>query len=339
MQKRKKYSFVYGRILIDGVDYMTISFKISENTKQKMVEYFEDKKRPKTPDYAIFQADEADTVVTLYESGKVVFQGMSADIDANMWKEMEKHLNPLADIKEKNSEDKKKKEKQELIVNQKIYYATTIGSDEVGTGDYFGPIVVTGAYVAKENIPFLEELGVKDSKKLDDSKILEVVPKLIQKIPYACYVLSNLEYNEKYSDDINMNKIKAILHNKVLMRMTEQFPHTDYVVVDEFAKPNVYFNYLKNTPTYRNITFMTKAESKCLSVACASMISRYVFLKEFDKIGEMVGTFLPKGAGPAVDEVAVKLVQKNGFDILNKIAKLSFKNTQKIKNIIKEDSN
>lgn len=317
---------------------MTISFKISENTKEKMIEYFEDKKRPKTPAYAIFQADEADTVVTLYESGKVVFQGLSADIDANMWKELEKHLNPHSDIKEKNSEDKKKVEKQELMVNQKIYYASTIGSDEVGTGDYFGPIVVTGAYVAKENIPFLEELGVKDSKKLDDTKILEIVPKLIQKIPYACYILSNQEYNEKYNSDINMNKIKAILHNKVLMRMTEQFPNVDYTVVDEFAKPNVYFNYLKDTPTYRNITFMTKAESKCLSVACASMISRYVFIKEFDKLGQMVDTFLPKGAGPAVDEEGAKLVQKYGFDVLNKIAKLSFKNTEKIKAILKEDS-
>ena len=312
---------------------MTISFKVSDNTKEKMIEYFEDKKRMKTPAYAIFQADEADTVVTLYESGKVVFQGVSADIDANLWKEMEKHLNPLADIKEKNSEDKKKKEKEEIQINQKIYNASTIGSDEVGTGDYFGPIVVTGAYVAKENIPFLEELGVKDSKKLDDDKILEIVPKMIQKIPYACFVLSNQEYNEKYSDDINMNKIKAVLHNKVLMRMTEQYPNIDYVVVDEFAKPNVYFNYLKGTPTYRKITFMTKAESKCLSVACASMISRYVFIKEFDKLSKMVDITLPKGAGSTVDETGSQLVQKYGFDILEKIAKLNFKNTNKIKDL------
>ena len=310
---------------------MTISFKVSDNTKEKMIEYFEDKKREKTPAYAVFQADEADTVVTLYESGKVVFQGVSADIDANLWKEMEQHLNPHADIKEKNSEDKKKKEKEELQINKKIYFSSTIGSDEVGTGDYFGPIVVTGAYVAKENIPFLEELGVKDSKKLDDDKILEIVPKMIQKIPYACFILSNQEYNEKYSDDINMNKIKAILHNKVLMRMTKEYPNTDYVVVDEFAKPNVYFNYLKGTPTYHNITFMTKAESKCLSVACASMISRYVFIKEFDKLSSMVETTLPKGAGNIVDEVGSQLVQKYGFDILKKIAKLSFKNTNKIK--------
>ena len=315
---------------------MTISFKISENTKEKMIEYFEDKKRPKTPAYAIFQADEADTVVTLYESGKVVFQGVSADIDANLWKETERHLNPSAKIVEKNSEEKKKKEKEEIQINKKIYYASTIGSDEVGTGDYFGPIVVTGAYVAKENIPFLEELGVKDSKKLDDAKILEIVPKMIQKIPYACFVLSNQEYNQKYSSDINMNKIKAILHNKVLLAMTQQYPNIDYVVVDEFAKPKVYFNYLKETPTYRNITFLTKAESKCLSVACASMISRYVFIKEFAKIEKIVEMALPKGASTQVDEVGLKLVQKKGIDVLEKFAKVNFKNTEKIKKLLQD---
>ena len=47
----------------------------------------------------------------------------------------------------------------------KLYDKRTIGSDEVGTGDYFGPIVVTASYVTKEDIPYLEELGVKDSKK------------------------------------------------------------------------------------------------------------------------------------------------------------------------------
>ena len=260
----------------------TISFKISDNTKEKMIEYFQDKKRIKTPPYAVFQADEADTVVTLYESGKVVFQGVSADIDAAIWKQTEKKLNPFSDIKEKNSDSKEKKEKKEIIVDPNIYYANTIGSDEVGTGDYFGPIVVTSAYVSKENIKFLEELGVKDSKKLTDDKILQIVPELIKKIPYKSLILSNKEYNEKYSDDINMNKIKAILHNKVLISLSKEYS-SDYIVVDQFAKPNIYFNYLKNSSAIcRNITFMTKAESKCLSVACASLISRLLFEEATD---------------------------------------------------------
>ena len=89
---------------------MTITLKISENTKEKMVEYFEDKKRVKTPPYAVFQADEADTVVTLYNSGKVVFQGISADIDANMWNEMERHLSGKDGLIEKKEKTEKKDE-------------------------------------------------------------------------------------------------------------------------------------------------------------------------------------------------------------------------------------
>ena len=316
---------------------MTITLKVSENTKQKMIEYFEDKKRPKTPDYAIFQADEADTVVTLYNSGKVVFQGRSADIDANMWKEMERHLNPTKKVEMTNSEDKKKKEKVKEFVDPKIYYANTIGSDEVGTGDYFGPIVVTATYITKDDIPFLEELGVKDSKKLTDDKILEIVPKIIKKIPYECIILSNKEYNENYNADMNMNKVKAVLHNKVLSKMVNKY-QADYVVVDQFANPYVYYNYLKGTNYVRNITFITKAEDKCLSVACASLISRFVFLKEFDKLGEKLGVFLIKGASDKVDELGLRIVNKFSFDKLTDIAKLNFKNTEKIKQL-KESQN
>ena len=72
--------------------YKTYTYKISDELKKEMVEYFEFKKRDKTPPYAVFQADEEDTVVTLYESNKVVFQGLSADIDAEMWKQREKAL-------------------------------------------------------------------------------------------------------------------------------------------------------------------------------------------------------------------------------------------------------
>ena len=316
---------------------MTITLKVSPNTKEKMIEYFIDKKRSKTPPYAIFQADEMDTVVTLYESGKAVFQGISADIDANMWKEMERHLNPTKKIEMTNSTEKKK-EKKEVYIDPKIYNSTSIGSDEVGTGDYFGPIVVTSAYVKKENIPFLEELGVKDSKKLTDEKILEIVPKLIKVIPYSSVVLSNKEYNEKYSEDINMNKLKAILHNKVLGNMVKNGYEYDYIVVDEFAQKYVYFNYLKSSnDVVRNITFLTKGEDKCLSVACASLISRYIFIKEFAKISENVGMLLPKGASTLVDEKGVEILKKYGFDKLKEIAKLNFKNTTKIKDLIEKD--
>ena len=82
------------------------------------------------------------------------------------------------------------------------------------------------------------------------------------------------------------------------------------------------------------ITFTTKAEDKCLSVAASSIISRYIFIKEFSKLGDTVNTFLKKGAGHEVDEIGVKIVQKYGFNKLKDIAKLNFKNTDKIKELL-----
>ena len=307
----------------------TITLKVSENTMNKMAEYFEDKKRLKTPPYAVFQADEADTVVTLYNSGKAVFQGISADIDANMWKEMEKHLNPNKKVDMKVAGEKKKENKK---INPKIYNANTIGSDEVGTGDYFGPIVVTAAYVTKDDINFLETLGIRDSKKMTDEHILKTVPQIIKHIPYYTMMLTNEEYNEKYGN-VNMNAMKAILHNKVLTEMAKKYPNYDYIVIDQFAEKYVYYNYLKNIPNVqRDLTFITKAEDQCLSVACGAVISRYIFLKEMEKLSKIYNLNIPKGAGSKVDEVGKTIVSKYGQDELKKIAKLNFKNTEKILN-------
>ena len=311
----------------------TITLKVSDNTREKMVEYFEDKKRLKTPPYAVFQADEADTVVTLYESGKAVFQGISADIDANMWGEMEKHLNPSKKIEKKvASLDVKDKPKK----NIKVYNSTSIGSDETGTGDYFGPMVVTATYVRKDDIPFLESLGIRDSKKMTDDYILKIAPEIIKKIPYSSMVLKNEDYNKKHGADMNINMMKAILHNKVLLDLTSKYNDYDYVVVDEFAKSYTYYRYLNEASNVqRGITFITHAEDTSMSVACGAIISRFVLLKEFDKLSKELGINIPKGAGPKVDEVGVKIVKKYGFDILDKISKKDFKNTEKIKELVK----
>ena len=304
----------------------TITLKITDKTKEQMIEFFEDLKREKTPPYAIFQAQDGDTVVTLYESGKVVFQGKDADLSSDFWIETERINSGTANITD--SRDKKEKEKSAKILPLRI---NTIGSDEVGTGDYFGPIVVTSSYVSKENIDFLLELKVKDSKKLTDEQILKIVPQIIKNIPYQTFILKNEEYNNHKNNNINMNQMKAILHNKVLYELKQKNYQYDYIVVDQFEPPKSYYNHIsKSTRRVQDIFFLTKAEDQCLSVACSSLISRYIFLKEMDKLSKELGIILPKGANPLVDEVGKKIVAKYGKDKLNSIAKLNFKNTDKI---------
>lgn len=323
----------YVTIYFRGENTLTIVFKVSDNVKEKMINYYKDNTRPKTPPYAIFQADEADTIITLYESGKVMFQGISADVDANIWVDLEYKLNKrVIDI----NEPKKEKDKYKEELNY-FYSLSTVGSDEVGTGDYFGPIVVTATYVSKDKINFINDLGVKDSKKVSDEKIKQIAPLLIKEIPYVTYTLNNTNYNKYQSLGYNMNKIKAILHNKVLYSLIhkDNYPY-DKIVVDQFVYPKKYFEHIKeSSELVTNITFTTKAESKCASVAAASIISRYIFLMKMDELSKEVGFDIPKGANELVDAVGVKIVNKYGFQKLESIAKLNFKNTLKIKESLK----
>ena len=303
---------------------ITKVIRVDNETKKLMNDFYKDMKRDKTPPYAVFQADTGDTIVTLYESGKAMFQGVSADIEADMWESIGKDKDNIDYFIDT---PKKEEKKEEIVLPINI---SSVGSDEVGTGDYYGPIVVTASYVNKDDISFLTELGVKDSKKLSDEQILKIVPKIIKKIKYKTIMLSNKEYNEKYGKDMNMNKIKAVLHNKVLTEMVKDNDY-DYIVVDQFEPESSYYNHLSEVPNpLKGITFITKAEDKCLSVAVSSLISRYIFIKEMDKLGDKYGIFLPKGANYYVEDVGIKLVNKYGEKILHDIAKLNFSNTDRI---------
>ena len=301
-----------------------IVLKVDDETKDKMLKFYKDNDRGKKIPYVTMQSVNEDVVITIYDKNKkgenkVMFQGTSADVEASVW------------AMEKTAIETTKKEK--AIDYSKYHNCSSIGSDEVGTGDYFGPIVVTSCYVNINDVEKLVSLGVGDSKKIDDSKILKIAPEIAKIIKYKSIILSNTEYNEKYNTaDNNINKIKAIMHNKALWKMTHEEDLTyDYIIVDEFAREARYYDYIKDsTNIQRGITFMTKAEDKNLAVACASIISRYIFIKEFDKLSDSLHIPLPKGAGPSVDEIGKEIVEKYGKEKLSEVAKLNFKNTQRI---------
>lgn len=306
----------------------TIVFKVSDNIKAKMIEHYQDMASDKKPPYSVFQVKDYDCVTTLYESGKVMFQGIGADIEANMWKDLETHFN-------NRNIDQEIKEKDDKVNDKTYYYYDAIGSDEVGTGDYFGPIIVTATLVDKNTRKLLEDLKIMDSKKMTDDKIRRCAPIIMSKIPYVSFTLSNVKYNELVHKGFNMNKIKAVLHNRVLYELSNKGIPYHKIIVDQFTTPRSYFSYLKQEnieDKVTKITFLTKGESKHLSVAAGSVISRYIFLEEMDKLSKKYGVTILKGASDKVDELGKEIVRKYGKEELEKIAKLDFKNTQKILN-------
>ena len=96
---------------------------------------------------------------------------------------------------------------------------SVIGSDEVGTGDYFGPITVVSAFVKTEQLSELRAMGVRDSKDLTDPQIISIAKKIAKVVPYSLLILKNEKYNELQQRGMSQGKIKALLHNQALINL------------------------------------------------------------------------------------------------------------------------
>ncbi|WP_314775642.1 ribonuclease HIII [uncultured Solobacterium sp.] len=261
------------------------------------------------PQYAKWQLKPENCVITCYTSGKTVFQGKDANVYAAAFMQGQDEIPNAA------------------TTNQ----YPQAGSDEVGTGDYFGPVCVCASYVTQDNVDFLIKLGVRDSKQMSDADMLKIGPLLMERIPHSLLIVPPQKYNRVHESN-NLNAIKAKLHNQAYINLAKKIELPSFKIIDQFTPETSYYRYLQNEPQIiRGIHFETKAEDKYLSVAVGSIISRYGFLKTWEEMEKKYNMTLPKGSGDKVDIVAQAFVERYGLERLGEIAKLHFKNTEKIR--------
>lgn len=298
---------------------MSNSIKLNENQLNQIVNHYKDFADSIDNDNVLFKAKSKDFTILIYKNYTCLFQGKNAKEEMNKWTNIE---TIQLDLFNDNIPT-------EINSNQ-----DHIGSDEVGCGDYFGPVVVCASFVKQSDIQYLKDIGVKDSKQLNDNDILKLAPLIKEKVKTVSFILSNKKYNElQEKGNYNLNKIKAYLHNFVLSKISKETSFNKLVVVDQFCSEELYYKYLldyKTNDILRNIHFEMKAENKYIAVACASIVARETFLKEIDKMSEELGYKIILGASNKVDELAKKILDEKGMNYLKQYIKFHFKNTQKI---------
>ena len=286
----------------------TITLKLKSIQEEQLFKTFSEFQTT-PPQYAKWQLKPENCVITCYTSGKTVFQGKDANVYAAAFMQGQDEIPNTA------------------TTNQ----YPQAGSDEVGTGDYFGPVCVCASYVTQDNVDFLIKLGVRDSKQMSDADMLKIGPLLMERIPHSLLIVPPQKYNRVHESN-NLNAIKAKLHNQAYINLAKKIELPSFKIIDQFTPETSYYHYLKNEPQIiRGIHFETKAEDKYLSVAVGSIISRYGFLKTWEEMEKKYNMTLPKGSGDKVDIVAQAFVERYGFERLGEIAKLHFKNTEKIR--------
>lgn len=292
----------------------------NKETIEKMKGHYKNVLTDKLPPGAVFVAKPSGCTITAYKSGKVLFQGSNGEGESSQWGKVEP---PKV----------KSPSKGTTTLPENFADWSVIGSDEVGTGDFFGPITVVSAYVKREHLPLMKELGVKDSKNLSDSQIIKIARDLIAAIPYSLLILHNPKYNAMQAKGMTQGKMKALLHNQAILNLLEKMAPElpEGILIDQFVEKNTYYKHISAQKKIQRdrVYFSTKGESIHLAVAAASIIARYAFLKEMDKLSEKAGVEIPKGAGKHVDVAAAKIIKRKGIEELKSMTKWHFANSEK----------
>lgn len=281
----------------------TITLDLTIDQQNTLFSHWEAFGEVKKPQYTNYQLKLENAVITAYTSGKTVFQGKDAEVYASIFMEPQQQTLPQA------------------------------GSDEVGTGDYFGPVCVTACIITKEDLFTLQTYHTGDSKKITDKEILKIAPILKKKITHSTIIVTPEKYNQVHKTN-NLNAIKAKLHNQAYINLKKKEKLPSFIIIDQFAEEPIYYHYLRNEKEIiKGIHFETKAEDKYYAVGVASILARYAFLQTMDKMKQLYDMDFQKGSGHKADLCAKQFIEQYGFENLYKVAKLHFKNTEKVKEL------
>lgn len=266
-----------------------------------------------TPPYTIFSAKKQGVSCTLYASGKLMVQGKQKEEFIAFYLEPE-ILKELSFTHPQSKADA----------------TPRIGIDEAGKGDFFGPLCVAGVYADEAGIQKLAELGVRDSKTLQDKTILSLASKIRSHFPHSIIRLFPLKYNELYDKFKNLNHLLAWGHATAIEELVQSTGCTR-VIIDQFASEHVVENALKRKSLDVELTQRHRGEEDPV-VAAASILARAAFVEGIDQLGKMIDTTLPKGASSIVVKTAKAIVAKHGQEILKKLGKVHFKTLSDILN-------
>jgi ribonuclease HIII len=268
--------------------------------------------------YCLFAGAGSNVNIAVYEKGpKVVVQGKGTEDFVTFTMEPE-----VLGVAELGYEE----------VLQPEMFEPHIGVDESGKGDFFGPLVIAGAYVNRDVAHALKDIGVVDSKKIgSDARIRALAHEMrgIRGLVHEEIVIHPERYNELYTKFGNLNKLLAWGHAKVIENLLERVPDCPRALSDQFANPKVLQNALQARGKSIVLEQRTKAESD-LAVAAASILAREKFIGWLASASSEWGLELPKGVSPLVKENAAKLVQRHGRDVLKRVAKVHFRTSSEI---------
>jgi ribonuclease HIII len=264
--------------------------------------------------HAEFSVKGEGVVATLYLSGKLVVQGEDPSIF------VERFVGGDALVLQSERLQREGSTAETAEDDDR----STVGSDECGKGDFFGPLVVAAVRLDPRQSRGVRDAGVRDSKMLSDESALRLGGALRSTVPYAIARLDPEEYNRTHQRPGHLNAMLADLHARAIREV--QRPGVR-VVIDQFGPESLMRERLRGL----DIALEQRPRAEVVpAVAAASLIAREEFLTALRELSGRYAVDLHKGAGEPADVAARKFVELHGRDALVHVAKIHFKNSARV---------
>jgi len=267
--------------------------------------------------YTIFTARKGKLNVAVYEKGpKVVIQGKDlADFITFT-------LEPMVLGEAKFGYDE---------VYEPEKFEPHFGIDESGKGDFFGPLVIAGAYVDADIARALKDAGIQDSKNIGSDKRIRDLAALIRRTrtPQTVILIGPEKYNQLFAKFGNLNRLLAWGHARAIENLCELQPDCPRALSDKFADERLIQRALIDKGKLLKLEQRTKAESD-YAVAAASILAREKFIDWLQRTGDELGVTIPRGASAQVKTIARQLIAARGPEILGTVAKTHFKTAAEV---------
>ena len=269
-------------------------------------------------EYTLFFAQKNKLSVAVYEKGpKVLVQGRGVEEFVQF--ELEPKI--LGEAKLGYEE-----------VHSPEMFEAHFGVDESGKGDFFGPLVISGVYVDGAIARKLLDAGVQDSKRIGSDTRIRALAQTIRKTTgglIETVLIGPQRYNELYEKFGNLNKLLGWGHARVIENLLEKKPDCPWSLSDQFADARVIEQSLLRHGRKIDVEQRTKAESD-IAVGAASILARDGFINWLERHGKELGLRLDRGVSANVKEIAKKLVEMNGAQVLREVAKVHFRTAHEI---------
>ena len=203
-----------------------------------------------------------------------------------------------------------------------------LGIDEAGRGSVLGPLVIAGVVIDKRKEAILDNMGVKDSKKLTPKRREVLARKLKKMFVWDTVIYSAQNIDNLRAQGINLNEIERKGMEELIAKLD-----FDEAIVDAVdVKPQRFQDRLAQA-TGKKVKAEHKADDKYIEVSAASIIakqSRDEAIAEINKKFEDVGGI---GSGYPSDPTTKEFLSNYTYNEMPDFVRKSWSTVAKLKTV------